>query len=257
MTRNIIFKDIEKSFNNVKVLKKLNLEMKEGEILGLIGRSGCGKSTLLKILLGFLKADKGRIEYDSQNITNNANKLKKIVGYCTQENSFYQELTVEENLRYFARMYGLTKKATEERIEELLELVGMRTARKRIAERISGGMKRRLDFAIALVHNPEILVLDEPTTGLDPVLREKIFQLMKNIKEKGKTIILISHHLSYMQRYCTKIAIMDQGRIIELFNPNKIPKRLSVNNSLEEIFENLFNIKENKDNKKKDDKEDE
>ncbi len=243
MAKDILIKGIEKKFGDFKVIDNLDLEIKEAEMVGLIGRSGCGKTTLLKILLGLIKIEKGRIEFNEKDITNDTSKLKKIVGYCTQENSFYHELTVKENMQYFARMYGIGLRERNKRIKELLDLMKLEHAKDTNAGRISGGMKRRTDFAIALMHNPDILVLDEPTTGLDPILEESTFKLIKEINKKGKTIIIISHNLGSLQKYCTKIAIMDKGKIIEILDTKKIPKKLSKNNKIEEAFETLFKEK--------------
>jgi len=238
----INFQDVEKFYRKQKVINKLTLSIHNKELYGLVGPSGCGKSTLIKLLLGIQFVNSGSIYYDKQNITNKPAILKKIVGYCTQENSFYSELTVEENFTYYGRMYHLPLAILKERTQELLSLTGLQFSRKRLAQSLSGGMKRRLDFGIALVHDPDILILDEPTTGLDPILREKIFQLIKDINMKGKTVILISHHLSYLQRYCTRIGIMDQGVIKIEINPLKIPKKLSAHHNLEEVFQTLFHL---------------
>lgn len=224
----------------MKVLHGLQLEVEENEVFGLIGKSGCGKSTLLKILLGYYLPDSGRIFYQGMDITGKPSLLKTLVGYCTQENSFYVELTVEENMRYFARMYGWKKTEMNLRMKSILDLVGLSMAKQKLATNLSGGMKRRLDFALAMIHDPKILVLDEPTTGLDHILQEKIFQLIQDIQKTGKTIIIISHDLHQLQKYCTRIGIMDKGRIIHTLDPDHIPKKLSAHQKLEEVFDNLL-----------------
>lgn len=211
-------KDITKRFGTKIVLDKLSLNLYQGEILGLVGRSGCGKSTLIKILVGYYTADKGHILFNKEDITKDFTKVKAVVGYTTQENSFYSKLTIYENMLYYANLY----KAESKRINELLKDVGLYTSKDTLAEDISGGMKRRLDFAISLLHNPKLVILDEPTTGLDPILVDKFWSIVTNIIEKKKIAVLVSSHLlSEVQSYCTKAAIMANGRIKKVLPVHK------------------------------------
>lgn len=211
----IIFKDIIKTFSNKTILYNLNLEINEGEVIALIGKSGCGKSTLLKILLGLYPPEQGYIYFQNKDITKNYQKIRQLAGYVSQENSFYEKLSIEENLRFFAKLYKVKKNDINERIPILLSLVRLTNAKNTLASNISGGMKRRLEFAISLIHNPKILILDEPFTGLDIQIRNELWNVIKEIKTTGVTIIICSHLISSVEKHCDRAAILHNKKIIE------------------------------------------
>lgn len=209
-------KNIKKTFSGKAILKNISLNAKELDIIGLIGKSGCGKSTFLKILVGYHKADSGSIELNGTDISKNSLMLKKIVGYTTQENSFYEKLSVIENMRYYSNIYDVPLKIRESRIKELLTDVGLYEHREKLAENISGGMKRRLDFAISLVHDPKVLILDEPTVGLDPLLIDQFWHIVQKVVKKDKKIAIISSHiLPELENNCTKAIFMNNGEIVK------------------------------------------
>ncbi|MFC1690784.1 ABC transporter ATP-binding protein [Nanoarchaeota archaeon] len=232
----ISFQDITKAFGQKVILEDFNLDVDKGDFIGLIGKSGGGKTTLLRVLIGFYNINFGSIILNDQDITKNKKILKKIVGYCTQENSFYPQLTVNENLAYYGRMYNLSGRQIKHKSRELLELVKLSGNEDSLASSLSGGMKRRLDLAISLIHDPEILVLDEPTAGLDPALRESIWGLLRKINKQKKTIIIVSHFLDLMEKYCTKIAIVSNGKIKKIGSPSALKKKHK-GKSLVHIFE--------------------
>jgi ABC-2 type transport system ATP-binding protein len=205
---------IKKMFKNHAVLDGLEFAVNKGDLLGLIGKSGEGKTTFLRVLIGFYKIDTGIILFEGNDITKKTQQILKHVGFCTQDNSFYPELTIEENMRYYGRLYGIKRKALKERIEELLKLVSLYDRKDKFASQISGGMKRRLDFAIALLHSPAILILDEPTAGLDPVMTKEIWNLIERINKQGTTVIVSSHELDNLERKCNKIAVLNKGKIV-------------------------------------------
>ncbi|MDA3856531.1 MAG: ABC transporter ATP-binding protein [Candidatus Woesearchaeota archaeon] len=215
MERNplISFKEIQKLFKNKTILHDLNLDIYEKEIIGLLGKSGCGKSTLLKILIGFYKPDNGMIIYKSDNLIRHNEKIRKIAGYVSQENSFYEKLTVEENLKFFAKLYSVKRHNIKDRIDFLLGLVNLDNSRHTMASNISGGMKRRLEFAISLVHDPKILILDEPLTGLDITIRDQLWDVVKQIRTNGVTIIISTHLLNSAQENCDRVAILHNNKI--------------------------------------------
>lgn len=210
----IIFENVVKRFNANRVLDDISLEIRKGEVFGIIGRSGCGKSTLLKVLIGAYKVNAGRIIYDGKDVTNKPKKIKDFVGITTQENSFYDRLTVHENIRYYANLNNV--KIGRNKVSEILDSVGLLKSRNKIAGEMSGGMKRRLDFAISLVHNPKLLILDEPTTGLDPLLVKQFWKVVENVRKEGKTIVVISHLFSELEDSCDRIGIMDKGKIAKI-----------------------------------------
>lgn len=201
------FKGITKSFNGKNIIDNLSLSVDKGEVLGIIGRSGSGKSTLIKILLGVYKIDSGKIFYDGKDVTNNQQKIARIFGITTQENSFYENLTILENISYYSKIYSVRPDA-----EKILRSVGLWEHKDKLAKAISGGMKRRLDFAISILHEPKVLILDEPTTGLDPILVKQFWQVVREMK-KDKTIIVISHILEELIENCSRIAVLDKGDI--------------------------------------------
>ncbi|MBU0756756.1 MAG: ABC transporter ATP-binding protein [Nanoarchaeota archaeon] len=224
MGAHIELTNISKSFGRNRILSRLNLTINKGEIYGLIGPSGCGKSTLMKILLGIYEPDSGKISINDRDYTENIAKIRNFVGFTTQENSFYGKLTVYENMRYYANLYSLKRKKMRDHLETILRDVELFSARKTLADNISGGMKRRLDFAISLIHDPDILVLDEPTTGLDPLLVAQFWQVVRKVQERGKTVLVSSHIFSEIEESCTKVGIMNKGTIVHEIDMTKNTK---------------------------------
>jgi len=215
-----------KSFHGRAVLKDITLTIPEGGICGIIGPSGAGKTTLLRLLIGFYKPTGGEILIEGQPAIRAPPEL---FGFCTQENAFYDELTCRENLAYFGRLYGMDEKLIAESIAKALRLVDMTESADVIAHDLSGGMQRRLDFAIAILHAPKVLILDEPTTGLDPKLRKQVWSLISRISQLGITVVVSSHILADMEHYCTHLAILYGGRILEQGPPDQLKDLYSRN----------------------------
>ena len=210
----IKFEEINLKFKNNRIFDNLNLEIKKGEILAILGKSGKGKSTLLKILLGFIKQDNGNIYIEDIKLReDNIEKLRKNIGYISQENSFYDNLTVIENMKYFGNLYGIERKRLKAIIHRLLHLVGLTSHKKTITSKLSGGQKRRLEFIISLIHEPEILIFDEPFTGLDPDIIIDLWKIIKKIKTDGVTIIIISHNLKSIEENADRAVILKNGKI--------------------------------------------
>lgn len=212
---------LAKSFQEHQVLESVDFDIQAGEIFGLIGVSGAGKTTLLNILVGMLKPEQGDVVFaqpdgTTQSVFKNPETVKKRVGFSTQNPSFYEKLTVRENLEHFGKLYQLEDPDLTRRINALLELVGLQNSKDVISSKLSGGMQKRLDIACALLHDPDILVLDEPTADLDPILRKQLWELIRQINAKGTTILLASHFLAEIELLCTRIAILQNKKIIEL-----------------------------------------
>jgi ABC-2 type transport system ATP-binding protein len=205
----IRFDRVSKSFGDKQVLRGITFGVHKGECVALLGRSGCGKSTLLKILLGLYKSDAGTITFEGEPIDNRA--LRMLTGYTSQENSFYDTLTVRENIFYYAARQKT--RIDRARALALAKSVRLDHAMDTLAGQLSGGMKRRLDFALSLVHDPMLLILDEPTTGLDPVLVDGFWSLVKEMQEKGKTIIVVTHHLDDVRKHCARAVILKDGKV--------------------------------------------
>ncbi len=208
---------LRKSFNKKIVLQDISLDIHKGEIFGIIGSSGSGKTTLLKLIIGFLSPDSGNVMINFRgkyiSVEKSQKKVKKLMGFAAQEPSFYEKLTVFENLDYFGTLFNLSSEARLSNINTLLNLVGLSHAKNVLAKNLSGGMQRRLDIACSLIHNPEILILDEPTSDLDPILSKNIWELIKKINKKGTTIIVASHDLSEIESVCDRVGIIFEKKI--------------------------------------------
>ncbi|MFT4311970.1 MAG: ABC transporter ATP-binding protein [Candidatus Woesearchaeota archaeon] len=228
---------MRKTFGKEIVLRDASLTLYRGEILGLIGKSGSGKTTLLRILMGFYKPNSGTIWYDGKDITQQTQKIRHSVGLTTQESSFYDRLNVQENLWHYGRMYHISKKELEKQVPRLLQLVDLEDHKKTLAKDLSGGMRRRLDFAISLIHDPDILILDEPTTGLDPSLRKSMWKLIWQIQSLGKTILITSHHFEELEEHCTRIAILESGYVRSVAPMDWYFKKYPQCKNLTQIFE--------------------
>jgi ABC-2 type transport system ATP-binding protein len=232
------FSNLEKRFNKKTVLDNLSLDIAKGEIMGIIGKSGCGKTVLLRTLFGFLKPDSGQIFFMGKDVTKSMNVVKTRIGFATQDDTFYPKLTVKENMNYYARLYGIKKRVLKAKTEELLDLFKLEEYTNMVAERLSGGMKKRLCLAISLIHDPDVFLLDEPTVGLDPVLREEVWSWIKKINLLGKTVIVVSHLFEELEQNCDRIAVMNNGRFMTV-GYQKTYGRLWPGASLNKIFENL------------------
>jgi len=212
---------LKKHFATNKVIDGIDLEIKKGEIFGIIGASGSGKTTFLNNMIGFLTPDSGKVFFNKSITTkpdfipvlNNMEEVKKRFGFAAQHPSFYEKLTVFENMDYFAALYNLSTEGRLSNINTILEIVELDHARNILAKNLSGGMQRRLDIACALVHNPDMLILDEPTSDLDLVLSKHIWQLIKKINKKGTTIIVASHDLPEVETICDRIGILAKGKL--------------------------------------------
>jgi ABC-2 type transport system ATP-binding protein len=225
----IEFVSVNKGFDGKKILDGVTLSINRGELFGIIGTSGAGKTTLLKLLIGYYAPDSGKILYNGKDITHDSIRLRRIFGFATQDNCFYEELNVMDNMRYFGKMYGLSGKKIMEKSEYLLKLVGLWNSRTKKAANLSGGMQRRLDLAISIIHEPDILILDEPTSGLDIIIRKKMWALIQQINLMGVTIIMSSHMLDEMEYLCTDIAMIKDGKILMKGSPNQLEMFYSKN----------------------------
>lgn len=221
---------VSKSFGSKSVLDNINLDINQGEIFGIIGTSGAGKTTLLGTIVGFFPATKGEVAFKADNNSLNYLSLKtdpnirKKIGFSTQDTSFYDRLTVKENLEYFARLYDIHEAFISARVRKIIELIDLSGDENTLGGELSGGMQKRLDIACSLVHDPEILILDEPTADLDPILRKHIWDLIKKINSLGKTVIISSHFLDEMDILCDRIAIIYDKTIAHIGTADELRK---------------------------------
>jgi ABC-2 type transport system ATP-binding protein len=203
--------NLKKSYGDRLVLQDLSFQINSGEIYGLLGANGAGKTTTINILCNLLKADSGNILVSDRPVSE---ATKSWIGIAPQENLLYPSLTCEENLNFFAQIYGLSGKKRHQQIEATLSAVNLLDRAKNPIETLSGGMQRRVNIAVALVHQPKLLILDEPTTGLDIETRYEIWELILQLKSQGMTILLTTHLLDEAQRLCQRIGILKEGKII-------------------------------------------
>ncbi len=208
--------DIKKQFPGVKALDGITLNIAEKEFFGLLGPNGAGKSTLIKIIVGYLQMDEGSILYNGDDIKKLGITYKKKIGLVPQSIALYEDLSAKENLKIFGSLFDIPKNELKEIIEEKLNAVGLYERRKDLVKNYSGGMKRRLNLIAALLHNPEILLCDEPTVGVDPQSRNAIFDYLCNLNSNGMTIIYTTHYMEEAEKLCNRIGIIDYGKIIAL-----------------------------------------
>lgn len=211
-----------KTFGKHEAVKDLSFTIGKGEIFGLLGPNGAGKSTTINMMCGYLEATSGDTFIDGQSITREPRKVKRMIGVVPQEIALYNDLNALENLEFFGEIYGLSSKARKERAQALLHFVGLYDRRKEAVKRFSGGMQRRINLAIALIHQPSFLMMDEPTVGVDPQSREHIFAIIEQLRDQGTTILYTTHYMEEAERLCNRIAIMDEGQIIALGTLEKL-----------------------------------
>ncbi|WP_370042918.1 ABC transporter ATP-binding protein [Lysinibacillus sp. RC79] len=207
-------KNLTKSFTNVNIISDLTLNIKRGEVYGLIGPNGAGKTTLISIICGLIKPTKGSITFDGENILGDNAKLKKLLGIVPQDIALYSALSAKDNLLFWGRMYNLSGEELKERVAECLKLVGLDDRANEKISTFSGGMKRRINIAAAILHEPELLIMDEPTVGIDPQSRNHILETIKQLNSNGMTVIYTSHYMEEVEYLCDRIGIIDHGKLI-------------------------------------------
>lgn len=242
MNRNVVVRtvDLTKVYRTfwgkmyVRALNKVNLEIYEGEVFALLGPNGSGKTTTMKLLLGIMFPTNGRVEVFGKSPRNV--EIKKDVGFMPEESYLYRFLNADETLRFYGNLIGLDKKTRNKKIDEVLEVVGLTEARKRRTKEYSKGMSRRIGMAQVLLKDPKLVVLDEPTIGLDPRGAREIKDVILELKERGKTVVLSSHLLADMQDICDRIAILHRGSLIKT---DRVENLLTIVDTWEIIAKNL------------------
>lgn len=222
-------------------VKGISLTINKGEIFGLLGPNGAGKTTTISILCGLFPPSSGNIFIDGMDLQNNLDQIKQIIGVVPQDIALYPMLTARENLSFYGHMYGLSGKPLKDKIELWLNNFGLREAANNYLSTYSGGMKRRVNLIAGLLHDPKILFLDEPTVGVDVQSRNVIIDYLKELNKKGTTIIYTSHHMEEAEHFCSRVAIIDYGKIIVEGTPEQLIGSNVDCNNLESVFLNLTN----------------
>ncbi|AKO93409.1 ABC transporter ATP-binding protein [Priestia filamentosa] len=207
-------RNVTRKFNDFIAVDNMSLSIQKGEIFGLLGANGAGKSTTINMIASLLQITEGEIEILGKSITKHRKFAKMNIGIVPQDIAIYENLTASENIKFFAGLYGLRGSLLKQRVEEALEFVGLIDKAKSFPKSFSGGMKRRLNIACAIAHRPKLLIMDEPTVGIDPQSRKHILESVKKLNEIGSTIIYTSHYMEEVEALCTNIAIVDHGKII-------------------------------------------
>ena len=230
--------DYHKSFNEHKAVNGVSFAIYKGEIFGLLGPNGAGKTTTIRMLSTVLEPDSGDAVIGGYSIRNNADEVRSIIGVCPQELALYEDFSAMENLIFFGRMVGLNGEQARTQAMANLELMGLTERSKGKVEKFSGGMKRRINLAIALMGDPQLLFLDEPTVGIDPQSRNNIYETINNLRNKGMTILYTTHYMEEADRLCDRIAIMDGGQIIALDSPKGLKSQIGDPDkvTLEDVF---------------------
>ena len=231
----IVTENLVKKFEDVTAVDGISLQVKKGELFGLLGPNGAGKTTAINILCGLTKPTSGVAKVGGYDVQRETGTVKELIGVCLQETAIYPYLTGAENMELFGDLYAMNKETLRKRRDLLLENVGLTSDAKRRTAKYSGGMKRRLSLILALIHDPQIAFLDEPTVAMDPQSRRAVWDFIKGLKKNGKTIILTTHYMEEAEELCDRVGIIDHGKLIALGSPEELISKHKVKN-LEEVF---------------------
>lgn len=216
-------------------MDNLSLQVEKGELFGLLGPNGAGKTTIINVLCGLIKPTSGSATVGGYDVQKEASKVKALIGVCPQETALYPYLTGIENIELFGNLYTMNRGSLKKRCEQLLKKMGLEDDAKRRVAKYSGGMKRRLSLILALIHDPEIAFLDEPTVAMDPQSRHAVWDFITELKKEDKTIILTTHYMEEAEELCDRVGIIDHGKLIALGAPKDLISKNNVKN-LEEVF---------------------
>jgi len=213
MSEMIAVKEISKSFGEVRAVKGISFSVEQGEIFGFLGPNGAGKTTTISMLSGLLRPDSGSITIDGMDMNSSGREIRRIMGVIPQEIALYEELSGRDNLIFWGGLYGMAGGELRDRVDRALELVDLTDRAKDAVRTYSGGMKRRINLCAGLVHDPKVILLDEPTLGIDPQARIRILDVVKDLASEGKTVIYTTHYLEEAEQLCDRIAIIDEGTV--------------------------------------------
>ena len=230
--------NLQKSFNELKAVNGISFTIYKGEIFGLLGPNGAGKTTTIRILSTVLEPDRGDVTIGEHSIRHNADAVRRLIGVCPQELALYADLSALDNLVFFGRMVGLNGREAKSQAIANLELMGLMDRARGRVDKFSGGMKRRINLAIALMGHPQLLFLDEPTVGIDPQSRNMIYETIEGLRDGGMTILYTTHYMEEADRLCHRVAIVDGGQIIAMDTPYQLKSKIGSPEqvTLEDVF---------------------
>jgi len=214
----LLFDHVSKSFGDLRAVDDLSFELAAGEVFGLLGPNGAGKTTAINMAVGLLEPDEGVVRFAGETFDRDPREAenRQALGLAPQSIALYEEISSADNLRFFGRLHGLKGSDLEERVAACLDFADLTDVRKKTVSKYSGGMKRRLNLAVAIIHDPDLVLLDEPTVGVDPQSRNAIFDRVEQLRDDGKQIVYTTHYMEEAQRLCDRVAIMDRGRLMAL-----------------------------------------
>jgi len=228
----IAVENLVKHYGEVRAVDGVSFSVKEGETFGLLGPNGAGKTTLMEILCGLRRFDRWKVMIHGFDLVKDSLKVRASIGFCPQETLLYDLLSVRENLAFSAALYSLSSKKFKERVEFSSKVLGVGEFLKRRVQQLSGGMKRRANLAASIIHDPPIVILDEPTVGFDPTIKREFWELIKNLKGYGKTVLLSTHDMYEADEICDRVAIMEKGKIAALDEPHVLKRTIGGEPSL-------------------------
>ena len=234
----LVAQDLHKSFNEHKAVDGVSFTIYKGEIFGLLGPNGAGKTTTIRMLSTVLEPDRGDVTIGGYSVRHKSDAVRRLIGVCPQELALYEEMSALDNLVFFGRMVGLDGKEARAQAAARLELLGLAERAKGRVDKFSGGMKRRVNLAVSLMGHPELLFMDEPTVGIDPQSRNNIYETIEGLRGKGMTILYTTHYMEEADRLCSRVAIMDGGRIIAMDTPRELRGQIGPPDqvTLEDVF---------------------
>ena len=237
-------RELCKRFGDFLAVDNVSLEVERGEVFGFLGPNGAGKSTTIRILCGLLTPTSGSARVAGLNVGSQSEQIKQQIGYMSQKFSLYDDLTVEENIDFFSGIYGVPREKREARKRYVLEMAGLEQKRNQDTRLLAGGWKQRLALGCAILHEPPVLFLDEPTSGVDPIARRQFWDLIYDLSEAGRTIFVTTHYMEEAE-YCHRLALMYRGKVIALDTPAALKKSMGVP-TMEDVFVNCIEREEAK-----------
>ena len=231
----IVVDNLTKRFEDLTAVDGLSLEVEKGELFGLLGPNGAGKTTTINVLCGILEATSGSVRVSGYDVRKETGKVKELIGVCPQDTAVFSHLTGRENVELFGNLHAMQKDKLRKNADDLLRKMGLLEDAQRRVGKYSGGMRRRINLIMALVHDPEIAFLDEPTVGMDPQSRRAVWDFIKELKKRNKTVVLTTHYMEEAEELCNRVGIIDYGKLIALGAPEQLKTKFRGKN-LEEVF---------------------